>query len=120
VMKQSVGVNPLVILLALAAFTSLFGLAGALLAIPVAAIVQLFVSRFVIPSGEDEIGAPEGRGQLSLLRYEAQDLAWDIRKQLREKEAVDGFPDETVDHLEAIANRLDEILSLAEQKESGQ
>jgi len=120
VMKQSVGVNPLVILLALAAFTSLFGLAGALLAIPVAAILQLFVSRFVIPSSEDEIEAPEGRGQLSLLRYEAQDLAWDIRKQLREKETVDGFPDETVDHLEAIANRLDEILSLAEQKESGQ
>lgn len=120
VMKQSVGVNPLVILLALAAFTSLFGLAGALLAIPIAAIVQLFVSRFVIPSGADEIETPEGRGQLSLLRYEAQELAWDIRKQLREKEVIDGFPDETVDHLEAIAIRIDEILALAEQKETGQ
>ena len=120
VMKQSVGVNPLVILLALAAFTSLFGLAGALLAIPVAAILQLFITRFIIPSGEDEIETPEGRGQLSLLRYETQDLAWDIRKQLREKESIEGFPDETIDHLEAIATRLDEILSLAEQKESGQ
>jgi hypothetical protein len=120
VMRQSVGVNPLVILLALAAFTSLFGLAGALLAIPIAAIVQLFISRFVISSGEDEIETPEGRGQLSLLRYQTQDLAGDIRKHLREKETVDGLPDETVDNLEAIAIRLDQILSLAEQKEIGQ
>jgi predicted PurR-regulated permease PerM len=118
VMKQSVGVNSLVILLALAAFTSLFGLAGALLAIPIAAIAQLFISRFVISSGETEIETPEGRGQLSLLRYEAQDLAWDIRKQLREKESIDGFPDETIDNLEAIAARLDHILALAEQQES--
>jgi len=119
VMKQSVGVNPLVILLALAAFTSLLGLAGALLAIPLAAIVQLFVNRFVISSGEVEIETPEGRGQLSLLRYETQDLAWDIRKQLREKENVDGFSEEIADNLEAIANRLDQILSLAEQTETG-
>jgi predicted PurR-regulated permease PerM len=119
VMKQSVGVNPLVILLALAAFTSLLGLAGALLAIPIAAIVQLFVNRFVISNGEVEIETPEGRGQLSLLRYETQDLAWDIRKQLREKENADGFSDVTMDNLEAIANRLDQILSLAEQRETG-
>jgi len=119
VMKQSVGVNSLVILLALAAFTSLLGLAGALLAIPIAAIVQLFINRFVISSGEVEIETPEGRGQLSLLRYETQDLAWDIRKQLREKEIIDGLSDETVDNLEAIANRLDQILSLAEERETG-
>jgi predicted PurR-regulated permease PerM len=119
VMKQSVGVNPLVILLALAAFTSLLGLAGALLAIPIAAIIQLFVNRFIIPSGEIEIGMSKGRGQLSLLRYETQDLAWDIRKQLREKEGSEGFSEEIVDSLEAIANHLDQILSVAEQRELG-
>ena len=119
VMKQSVGVSPLVILLALAAFTSLLGLAGALLAIPIAAIVQLFVNRFVISSGEVETETPEGRGQLSLLRYQTQDLAWDIRKQLRENEVSDDFSEEIVDNLEAIANRLDQILSLAEERETG-
>ena len=118
VMKQSVGVNPLAILLSLAAFTSLLGLAGALLAIPIAAIVQLFVNRFVISSGEVEVETYAGRGQLSLLRYETRDLAFDIRKQLREKEAIDGFTEEIVDNLEAAANHLDHILSLAEQRES--
>jgi predicted PurR-regulated permease PerM len=119
VMKQSVGVNPLAILLAIAAFTSLFGLAGALLAIPIAAIAQLFVNRFVIPSGEVESETPEGRGQLSLLRYESRDLVWDIRKQLREKESSDDFLEEVVDNLEVIANHLDQILSLAEKRETG-
>jgi predicted PurR-regulated permease PerM len=116
VMRQSVGVNPFVILLAIAAFTSLLGLAGALLAIPLAAIVQLFVNRFVISGGEVEIEPPEGRGQLSLLRYETQDLAWDIRKQLRGNEVSDGFSEEIVDNLEAIATHLDQILSLVEQR----
>ncbi|MGE5222943.1 MAG: AI-2E family transporter, partial [Omnitrophica WOR_2 bacterium] len=40
---KSVGVNPVVTLLALAAFTSLFGLAGALVAIPLAAIAQILI-----------------------------------------------------------------------------
>jgi predicted PurR-regulated permease PerM len=118
VMKQSVGVNPLVILLALAAFTSLLGLAGALLAIPIAAILQLFVNRFIIPGGQVDIVTSEGRGQLSLLRYQTQDLEWDIRKQLREKEIADSFSEELVDNLEAIATHLDQILSLAEQRET--
>ena len=116
VMKQSVGVNPLAILLSLAAFTSLLGLAGALLAIPIAAIVQLFVNRFVISSGEVEVETPAGRGQLSLLRYETRDLASDIRKQLREKEDIAGFTEDIVENLEAAANHLDHILTLAEQR----
>jgi len=119
VMKQSVGVNPLAILLSLAAFTSLLGLAGALLAIPIAAIVQLFVNRFVISSGDIEVETPAGRGQLSLLHYETRDLASDIRKQLREKEDIDGFTEDVVDNLEAAANHLDHILTLAEQREAG-
>jgi len=118
-MKQSVGVNPLVILLALAAFTSLLGLAGALLAIPIAAIVQLFVNRFVLAGDEAETKTTEGRGQLSLLRYQTQGLAWDIRKQGQEKEISDGFSVQVMDDLEAIANQLDQILSAAEQKETG-
>ncbi len=35
------------------------------------------------------------------------------------KRIVDGFSEEIVDNLEAIANRLDQILSLAEQRETG-
>ena len=47
VMRKAVGVNPFVSLLAIFAFTSLFGIAGALIAIPVAVIIQLLLDRFV-------------------------------------------------------------------------
>ena len=40
VMKKAVGVNPFVSLLSIFAFSSLFGIAGALMAIPTAAIIQ--------------------------------------------------------------------------------
>jgi len=49
VMKNSMGVNPILILLSLVAFGSVFGFAGALLALPLAAIVQLMVDRILIP-----------------------------------------------------------------------
>ena len=87
------------------------------LAIPIAAIAQLYVNRFIIPGNEVEIEPPEGRGQISLLRYETQDLAGDIRKHLRENESVEGFSEEIMDNLEALSNQLDQILSLAEQRE---
>jgi predicted PurR-regulated permease PerM len=47
VMRKAVGVNPFVSLLALFAFSSLFGIAGALMAIPIAAILQLLLDRFI-------------------------------------------------------------------------
>ena len=47
VMRKAVGVNPFVSLLAMFALSSLFGIAGALMAIPIAAMVQLLLDRFV-------------------------------------------------------------------------
>jgi predicted PurR-regulated permease PerM len=49
VMKNSMGVNPIIILLSLVAFGSVFGFAGALVALPLAAIIQLIVDRILIP-----------------------------------------------------------------------
>ena len=49
VMKNSMGVHPIIILLSLVAFGSVFGFAGALLALPLAAIIQLIVDRILIP-----------------------------------------------------------------------
>ncbi len=47
VMRKAVGVNPFVSLLSIFAFSYLFGIAGALMAIPIAAIIQLILDRFV-------------------------------------------------------------------------
>jgi len=117
VMKRSVGVNSLVTLLALLAFTSLLGLMGAILAIPMAAIIQLFVDRFVLTPVQTEVPTTDGRDQLSRLRYETQELALDMRKQLRENEHIDGSKQEVIDELEAISMELDQLLSESEQVE---
>ena len=49
VMKTSMGVNPIISLLSLVAFGSVFGFAGALLALPLAAIIQLILDRILNP-----------------------------------------------------------------------
>jgi predicted PurR-regulated permease PerM len=112
VMDRAVGVNPLVTLLALTAFGSLFGIVGALVAIPVAAVVQILLQRFVLDANGSGQSAPEGRDQLSLLRHETQELVQDVRKQVRRKEeSADTTSDEIEDSLEAIANDLEAILA---------
>src|SRR5687767_4188225 len=52
VMKNSMGVNPIIILLSLVAFGSVFGFAGALLALPLAAIIQLILDRVLISADD--------------------------------------------------------------------
>ncbi len=54
IMRKAVGVNPFVSLLSIFAFSTLFGIAGALMAIPIAAIIQLILQRFLFHP--EEIG----------------------------------------------------------------
>ena len=83
IMDKSVGVHPLVTLLAIAAFGSVLGLAGAILAIPLAAIIQVLLNRYLLGPAAAELQQPSGRGALSVLHYDAQQLLRDIR--LRDK-----------------------------------
>jgi predicted PurR-regulated permease PerM len=113
IMDHSVGINPIVTILAIAAFGALFGFAGALLAIPLAAMLQIIVQRLLAL----RVAAPEvSRSYISVLRLAARELAADLRKGAgtdgtshvtRETEAVE-------DRLEAIAVELDNILVMAE------
>jgi predicted PurR-regulated permease PerM len=117
IMKKTVGVNPFVTLLALFACSSLFGIAGALMAIPIAAIIQLALNHFVFQSVTVELEVSEGRDYASRLRYEAQDLIQDLRKQSRRKKRGS---DQTVmqieqlmDEIETITTDLDALLAKA-------
>jgi len=49
IMKDSMGVNPIIILLSLVAFSSVFGFPGAVLALPLAAMIQLIINRIFVP-----------------------------------------------------------------------
>lgn len=52
IMKSSMGVNPIIIILSLVAFGSVFGFAGALLALPLAAMIQLVLDRILIQTDD--------------------------------------------------------------------
>jgi predicted PurR-regulated permease PerM len=106
VMKSTVGVNPFVTLLSLFAFGSLFGVAGALMAIPVAAIVQLVLNHFVFKTPTVELEVTDGRNYASRLRYEAQDLIQDLRKQARHQKRGS---DEKVIHVERVMDEIETI-----------
>lgn len=115
IMRKAVGVNPFVTLLSLFAFSSLLGIPGAFMAIPIAAILQLLLNRFVFDPGSFEVGAPSGRDYASRLRYEVQHLARDLRKQGR-SDHVDPDQkvrslDRVVDEIEAITTDLDALLA---------
>ena len=94
-MDKSVGVHPLVTLLAIAAFGSVFGLAGAVVAIPLAAVIQVVLNRYLLGPAASATQQPCGRGALSVLHYDAQQLLRDIR--LRDKAET---PSEKIHQLE--------------------
>lgn len=115
VMRKAVGVNPFVTLLALFAFGSLLGVAGALMAIPMAAILQLLFNRFVFDPEDAEPEIAVGRTFASRLRYEAQALAQDLSNQARRTQAGSDQDvrqqDQVMDEIEAIAIDLDMLLA---------
>lgn len=117
IMSRAVGVNPFVAILALFGFSSFFGLAGALMAIPIAAIIQLLLDRFVFDSRSVEPEAPEGRDLTSRLRYETRDFSQGLRSQARvEKDGSHhtvGQIDQVMDEIEGIAADLDATLAQA-------
>lgn len=115
IMRRAVGVNPFVSLLAIFAFASLLGIPGALMAIPIAAIIQLLLERYVFRAGALDSEAPTGRDRAGRLRYEALDFAQDLRKQARiDKEgSTDTITqiDEVMDEIESITTDLDALLA---------
>lgn len=126
VMDHSVGVNAIISMLALAAFGALFGLLGALLAIPLAAIMQIVLNRvlFKTPITEETapatyVSADMSRSRLGVLRLEAQHVMQAVRKQARSAEekgtAVVDAAEQTEDDIEAIAAELDLVLTNAEE-----
>jgi predicted PurR-regulated permease PerM len=115
VMERAVGTNPLVTLLAITAFASVLGIAGAILAIPLAAIVQLLLWRFLLGADAQHGEPPVGRGHLSAVRYEVRELIVDLRKlaplagRSRPAERIE-------DAIEGIAHDLDRILATRESR----
>ncbi|MBA3943147.1 MAG: AI-2E family transporter [Herpetosiphonaceae bacterium] len=108
VMDKAVGVNAIVTLLGIAAFGSLLGVLGAILAIPLAAVVQVLLDHWLL-SADTALPAIHGRDKVAALRYQAQDLAADLRDRIR----IDDTPeadDIFEERIETLVGTLDQIL----------
>jgi predicted PurR-regulated permease PerM len=113
IMKRTVGVPAVVTLLAIVGFTLLFGLGGAVVAIPMAAIVSALFQHYVVKPENVVNMEPGGRDRLSVLRYEAQQLLADVRKRSREGQPGGELDDERAamrDDVERIVLELETIL----------
>jgi predicted PurR-regulated permease PerM len=115
VMDREVGVHPVITLLAIGIFADVFGLLGALLAVPLAAIIQLVFDRWLLRAPTAEQLAISGRGRAALLRYHVQTLANDLRQRARAREAS-GDESDTPSKLEAWLVRLDATLAEKERQ----
>ncbi|MGD9647597.1 MAG: AI-2E family transporter [Pirellulales bacterium] len=112
VMDRAVGVNGLVTLLAIAGFGSLLGIAGAVLAIPLAAILQLLLERFLLSRQALEPSRVATRDASGSMRYQLQQLVQDVRLYVRDKsEATSGRTDTVEERIEALAHDLDKALT---------
>ena len=74
IMKNSMGVNPIIILLSLVAFGSVFGFAGALLALPLAAIIQLVLDRILISTDNSNLSFSDKEADVPSLIDESKRL----------------------------------------------
>jgi predicted PurR-regulated permease PerM len=112
VMDKAVGVSPIVSILALMAFSTLFGLAGAILAIPLAALIQILLNHIMMQRENARFSQPTGRDPVSVLRYRAHELVQDVRSQMRYKQqATDAEGDQIEDLVEVAALSLEGLLA---------
>ncbi|HVX12928.1 MAG TPA: AI-2E family transporter [Pirellulales bacterium] len=113
-MDRSVGVNAIVTLLAIAGLSALWGLSGAILAIPIAAVAQLALDRWVFRRAALDAPEPSGRDAVSLLRFQIRELLQDVQIEFRRKRSkVTERSDRLEEALESLALDLDLALLTA-------
>ena len=111
VMDRSVGLGAVATLLAIVACGALFGVMGAIFAIPLAAVTQTLFERFVLQADFKAQEYTARRDAAGVLHYELQDLINDIKRQQRQKETpADLWTTETFAEIETLAVALDEMV----------
>lgn len=117
VMDESVGVHPVVTLVAITGLVAAVGLLGGILAIPLAAVVQVVLTRFVFESAATTSDAR--RDHVGVLKYQAQELLDDLHSQWREMPdtPASSLADRTEQTVEGVVLELNRVLDwTAEQK----
>jgi predicted PurR-regulated permease PerM len=121
IMDRAVGISPVVTLLAFVGFAALFGPVGGLLAIPLAAMLQVLFRAWVESTRAPAEVAEGGRGPADRVRYEMRGLAQDITALLRAKEmAASADADASEDAIEQVLADLEILLAKASSADGPQ
>jgi predicted PurR-regulated permease PerM len=118
IMRHSMGVNPIIVLLSLIAFGSVFGFAGALLALPLAAIIQLLISRVVLTAAEAAKQAERREQEVQSLIEESQTLMQTIYETSNQNSSFKSLPEPDRLEIYSLTEQLNQILRQIEHKES--
>lgn len=111
IMDRSVGIGAVVTLIAIVACGALFGLIGAVFAIPLAAVSQTLFERLVLQADFKTQEFTASRDAAGVLHYQLQDLITDVKRQQRQKETpVDNWTTESFAEIETLAAALDELV----------
>jgi predicted PurR-regulated permease PerM len=110
IMRHSMGVNPIIVLLSLIAFSSVFGFAGALLALPLAAIIQLLVSRVVLTAAESARRAENKELAVQSLINETQQLMQTLYETSNQNSSFRELPETVRLEMYSLTERLNQIL----------
>jgi hypothetical protein len=110
IMRHSMGVNPIIVLLSLIAFSSVFGLMGAILALPLAAIIQLLVSRMVLTAAETAKRAEEKEVRVQALINESQRLMQTIDETSNRTPSFQDLPEQDRLEIYSLTEELNQIL----------
>jgi hypothetical protein len=114
IMGRSVGVSPVVVILAVFSFSSLLGITGALLAIPLAAIIQVLLDHLVVNAGigHDEETGDNPSNIISIMRGKIRQLRAEGLQRLRTGRSRITLSTGDIDDVDS---QVDTILSKADQ-----
>ena len=104
-----VGLSPIGLILAVLGFAVLLGPAGAIVAIPSAVVLQLWVERYILCREVVAAAQPEpvGRDRRSALSLSARDISGRLRRWAQEGgPSIAEYHEEVVEELEGIAGAL--------------
>ena len=104
------GVNPIIVLLSLIAFSSVFGFVGALLALPLAAIIQLLVGRVVLTAAESAKRAQDKETDVQSLIDESQQLMQSIYETSNQNPLFQEMPESDRLEIYSLTERLNQLL----------
>jgi len=104
------GVNPIIILLSLVAFGSVFGFAGAVLALPLAAIIQLILDRILISTDDSNASFSDKEADVPSLIDESKRLMHILDETSNNNDSVNEIPEADRLEIKAITHELDMIL----------